>query len=140
MKKKFKVLKIEHVAIAVKDINKSKFIFEDVLGMDSFKKEIIENENVVVKKITGNDKISKIELLESTNPLSAVSKFIDKKGEGIHHIALEVDNIFNAIDYLKFRNCKLIYKEPKIGADNKLITFIHPSSLPGILLELCQKQ
>jgi len=140
VKKKFKVLKIEHVAIAVKDINKSKFIFEDVLGMDSFKKEIIENENVVVKKITGNDKISKIELLESTNPLSAVSKFIDKKGEGIHHIALEVDNIFNAIDYLKFRNCKLIYKEPKIGADNKLITFIHPSSLPGILLELCQKQ
>ncbi len=140
MKKKFKVLKIEHVAIAVKDINKSKIIFEDILGMNSFKKEIVENENVVVKKIAGNDKTSKIELLESTNPLSAVSKFIDKKGEGIHHIALEVDNIFNAIDYLKFRNCKLIYKEPKIGADNKLITFIHPSSLPGILLELCQKQ
>ena len=140
MKKKFKVLKIEHVAIAVKDINNSKIIFEDILGMNISKKEVVKNEKVFVKKIEGNDKISKIELLEPTGPSSTVSKFIDKKGEGVHHIALEVDNIFNAIDYLKFKNCKLIYEEPQVGADNKLITFIHPSSLPGILLELCQKQ
>mgnify|MGYP001403391868 CR=1 FL=1 len=140
MKKKFKVLNIEHIAIAVKSIDNAKIIFEDVLGMSSFNKEVVDNEQVVVKKIIGENKCSKIELLESTNKLSPVAKFIDNRGEGIHHIALEVDDIHNAIDYLKYKNYKLIYDRPQKGADNKLITFIHPSSLPGILLELCQKQ
>jgi len=140
MNRNFKVLHIEHIAIAVENSKSAKVFFGDLLGMDISKTELVESENVLVSKITGNDKLTNIELIESKDPLSAVKKFINKRGQGIHHIALEVDNIYNAINYLKFKNIKIIYDKPQNGANNKLITFIHPSVFPGVLLELCQKK
>tara|TARA_Y100001970_G_C14214627_1_gene848912 strand:+ start:1216 stop:1638 length:423 start_codon:yes stop_codon:yes gene_type:complete len=140
MSKNFKVLKIDHIGIAVKNIKQSGRLFNELLGMDSSKEEIVEAERVVVKKVAPKDSISKLELIEGLYKDSVVSKYVDKKGQGIHHIALEVDNIYNAIQYLDSNDINIIYKEPKLGSDNKLITFIHPSSASGILIELCQKQ
>ena len=100
--------------------------------------EFIDSEKVNVLKVSTEDRSHTIELLEASDDLSTIQKFINKRGQGIHHIALEVDNIREAISYLKNNHIKLIYNPPKIGANNKLITFIHPDSTPGILLELCQ--
>ena len=138
MDKKFKVLKIDHIAVAVNNIDHSKNIFE-LLGMEMGEQEPIENERVNVLKIKTNNKNHTIELLEPLDELSVVKKFIDKKGEGIHHIALQVDNVYNAIEFLKSKSVELVYQNPQKGADNSLITFIHPSSTPGVLVELCQK-
>ena len=140
MSKNFKVLKIDHIGIAVKNIKQSARLFDELLGMDSSKEEIVEAERVVVKKIAPKESISKLELIEGLYKDSVISKYVDKKGQGIHHIALEVDNIYNAIQYLDSNDINIIYKEPKLGSNNKLITFIHPSSASGILIELCQKQ
>ena len=140
MSKNFKVLKIDHIGIAVKNIKQSARLFDELLGMDSSKEEIVEAERVVVKKIAPKESISKLEFIEGLYKDSVISKYVDKKGQGIHHIALEVDNIYNAIQYLDSNDINIIYKEPKLGSDNKLITFIHPSSASGILIELCQKQ
>ncbi len=140
MSKNFKVLKINHIGIAVKNIKQSARLFDELLGMNSSKEEIVEAERVVVKKIAPKESISKLELIEGLYKDSVISKYVDKKGQGIHHIALEVDNIYNAIQYLDSNDINIIYKEPKLGSDNKLITFIHPSSASGILIELCQKQ
>ena len=137
MGKPFKILKIDHIAVAVNDLNKSAELFK-LLGMSNDSIERIESEYVNVLKIHPENKEDSIELLESTNDISPVKKFLDKKGEGLHHIAFEVDNILNAIAYLKERNIKMIYEKPQKGSDNKLITFIHPKSTPGILIELCQ--
>ena len=137
MDRRFKILKINHVAVAVNDNTKSKALFK-LLGMDVQNSEYIENEKVNVVKVKAENKNHTIELLEPSDSSSVVRKFIDKRGEGLHHIALEVDEIKNAISYLKSNNIKLIYESPQKGADNKLITFIHPESTPGILLELCQ--
>jgi len=137
MDRRFKILKINHVAVAVNDNTKSKALFK-LLGMDVQNSEYIENEKVNVVKVKAENKNHTIELLEPSDSSSVVRKFIDKRGEGLHHIALEVDDIKNAISYLKSNNIKLIYESPQKGADNKLITFIHPESTPGILLELCQ--
>ena len=79
-----------------------------------------------------------IELLEPSDDSSLIESFLNKRGQGLHHIALEVDNIYNAIEYLEYNNIKMIYSQPQTGANNKLITFIHPSSTPGILIEICQ--
>ena len=140
MDRKFEILNIEHVAIAVNDIMSSKLIFEEVLGMDSSKVENVVNEKVNVLKISPKNNASKVELIEPSDPLSPISKFLKTKGQGIHHIALEVDNIYNAIEYLKYKKIKLIYDSPNKGADDKLITFIHPSCSPGILIEICQNK
>ena len=137
MDRRFKILKINHVAVAVNDNTKSKALFK-LLGMDVQNSEYIENEKVNVVKVKAENKNHTIELLEPSDSSSVVRKFIDKRGEGLHHIAFEVDDIKNAISYLKSNNIKLIYESPQKGADNKLITFIHPESTPGILLELCQ--
>ena len=137
MDRTFKILKINHVAVAVNDNTESKALFE-LLGMDVKSSEYIKNERVNVVKVNADNKNHTIELLEPSDSSSVVRKFIDKRGEGLHHIALEVDDIENAISYLKSNNVKLIYESPQKGADNKLITFIHPQSTPGILLELCQ--
>ena len=137
MDKKFKVLKIDHVAIAVNALKESKKIFS-ILGMSSSDVENISNENVDVLKIYSESREHTIELLEPTDINSSVKKFLNKRGQGLHHIALEVDNIYNAIEYLKDNNIKVIYNTPQKGADNKLITFIHPSCTPGVLIELCQ--
>lgn len=140
MDRKFEILNIEHVAIAVNDIMSSKLIFEEVLGMNSSKVENVVNEKVNVLKISPKNNTSKVELIEPSDPLSPISKFLKTKGQGMHHIALEVDNIYNAIEYLKYKRIKLIYDSPNKGADNKLITFIHPSCSPGILIEICQNK
>ena len=138
MDRNFKILKVDHIAIAVDDLNTSKSLF-DLLGMNLSKVEEVESENVNVLKIHSEDNEHTIELLEPQNDNSVVKKFLNKNGQGMHHIALEVDNIENAISYLKSKNITLIYESPQIGADNKLITFIHPKDTPGVLIELCQK-
>ena len=137
--RKFKILKIDHVAIAVHNIFESLSLFE-TLGMAISDTEVVKNEKVNVVKIKTENKNHTLELLEPTDSSSVVKKFLNNNNEGLHHIALEVDNIFEAIKYLRSKNISLIYDIPKNGADKKLITFIHPKSTPGILLELCQLQ
>ena len=137
--RKFKILKIDHVAIAVHNIFESLSLFE-TLGMAVSDTEVVKNEKVNVVKIKTENKNHTLELLEPTDSSSVVKKFLNNNNEGLHHIALEVDNIFEAIKYLRSKNISLIYDIPKSGADKKLITFIHPKSTPGILLELCQLQ
>ena len=137
MDKQFKILKIDHIAIAVRSINNSTDIFT-LLGMDCQDVEHVDNEKVNVVKINPESHDHTIELLEPSDDSSLIESFLNKKGQGLHHIALEVDNIYNAIEYLGYNNIKMIYKKPQTGANNKLITFIHPSSTPGILIEICQ--
>ena len=128
--------KIEHLGIAVKSINDANRIFTSLFGESNYKMEEVLDEGVVTSffKIGPN----KIELLEATNPNSAVAKFIEKKGEGIHHIAFSVENIYDEIKRLKALGFHILNEVPKKGADNKLISFVHPKSVNGILIELCQ--
>ena len=137
MDKQFKILKIDHIAVAVKDIDSSTNIFT-LLGMDCQDVEHVDNEKVNVVKINPESHDHTIELLEPSDDSSLIESFLNKRGQGLHHIALEVDNIYKAIEYLEYNNIKMIYKKPQTGANNKLITFIHPSSTPGILIEICQ--
>ncbi len=137
MDKQFKILKIDHIAVAVKSINNSTNIFT-LLGMDCQDVEHVDNEKVNVVKINPESHDHTIELLEPSDDSSLIESFLNKRGQGLHHIALEVDNIYNAIEYLEYNNIKMIYSQPQTGANNKLITFIHPSSTPGILIEICQ--
>tara|TARA_B100000686_G_scaffold91306_1_gene97928 strand:- start:45 stop:464 length:420 start_codon:yes stop_codon:yes gene_type:complete len=137
MDKKFKVLKIDHVAVAVNSLKESKNIFT-LLGMNIGHTENVSTENVDVLKIYPESDDHTIELLEPTSKNSSVQEFLNKRDQGLHHIALEIDNIYNAIEYLEDNNIKVIYSSPQKGADNKLITFIHPSCTPGVLIELCQ--
>ena len=137
MNKKFKILKIDHVAVAVNSLKESKNIFT-LLGMNIGHTENVATENVDVLKIYPESDDHTIELLEPTGANSSVREFLNKRDQGLHHIALEVDNIHNAIKYLKDNNIKIIYNSPQKGADSKLITFIHPSCTPGVLIELCQ--
>tara|TARA_B110000263_G_scaffold151571_1_gene131604 strand:+ start:1761 stop:2087 length:327 start_codon:yes stop_codon:yes gene_type:complete len=108
--------------------------------MESSEKETISTELVDVLKLYSQDGDTAIEILEPIENNNTINKFISKKNQGVHHIALIVDNIENAISFLKYKNIPLVYDEPKIGSDDKLITFIHPNSSPGVLIELCQKQ
>ena len=137
MNKNFKILKIDHVAIAVNSLEETKKIYS-LLGMNIGHVENVITENVDVLKIHPDSNKHTIELLEPNNIESSVYKFLNKKGQGLHHIALEVDNIYNAIDYLVENNIQVIYSPPQKGADNKLITFIHPNCTSGVLIELCQ--
>ena len=137
MDKQFKILKIDHIAVAVKDIDSSTNIFT-LLGMDCQDVEHVDNEKVNVVKINPESHDHTIELLEPSDDSSLIESFLNKRGQGLHHIALEVDNIYNTIEYLEYNNIKMIYSQPQTGANNKLITFIHPSSTPGILIEICQ--
>ena len=136
MTKQFKIIKIDHVAVAVNDLNSAQVIF-NLLGMNFETIEYVEDEKVNALKIHPENQEHTIELLEGLKN-SSVEKFIENKGQGLHHIALEVDNIENAINYLKSNQINVIYDKPENGAGNKLITFIHPKSTPGILIELCQ--
>lgn len=128
--------KIEHIGIAVKNIELSNQIFEDILGSPSYKTERVESEGVSTSffKVGPN----KIELLEATRDDSPIAKFIEKKGEGIHHIAFAVDDIDAEIKRLQEKGYRLINETPKDGADNKRIAFMHPKSSNGVLIELCQ--
>ena len=111
----------------------------EILGMNQSEKEYIENEKVHITKISAENQSTVIELLEPSDKSSTVQKFLDKKGSGIHHIALTVDSIMNIILHLRSNNIDLVYDVPQKGSDNKLITFIHPKSTPGLLIELCQR-
>jgi len=138
IKKKFKVLSIDHIAIASKDFSGLEHLFSEVLGLTSTKKERVKTELVDVLKLYSEDKKTAIELLEPIENNTTVSKFLNSKIQGIHHLALTVDNILNAISYLKYHKIFFVYEKPQIGSDNKLINFIHPKFSPGILIELCQ--
>jgi len=131
------MLKIEHVGIAVKDIKRSNELFSKIFGISPYKQEVVESENVLTSFFMVGD--NKIELLEASEYTGAIAKFIDKKGEGIHHIAFEVKDIYAEMKRLKEEGFKLLSEQPKKGADNKLICFVHPKDTNGVLIELCQE-
>ncbi|SMO96060.1 methylmalonyl-CoA epimerase [Chryseobacterium rhizoplanae] len=131
-------MKLEHIGIAVKSLGVSDELFARLLGKESYKKESVEREGVVTSFYETGE--SKIELLEASNPESPISKFIDKKGEGIHHLAFGVENILEEVKRLKKEGFQFISEEPKEGADNKLVVFLHPKSTNGVLVELCQEK
>ncbi|HEX9651991.1 MAG TPA: methylmalonyl-CoA epimerase [Cyclobacteriaceae bacterium] len=129
--------KVEHIGIAVKNIQNSNQLFQRLLGVDPYKSETVESEAVTTSFFkVGN---TKIELLESTTEDSAVAKFIANRGEGIHHIAFEVEDIQKEMARLASEGFQLLNPEPKRGADNKLVVFLHPKSCNGVLVELCQE-
>lgn len=131
------VNKIEHIGIAVKNINDATILFEKLLGVPSYKTETVETESVVTSFFqTGTNKI---ELLMATDPESPIAKFLEKKGEGIHHIAFDVDDIETEVIRLKKEGFVLINEHPRPGADNKIVVFLHPKSTNGVLIELCQE-
>lgn len=129
--------KIEHIGIAVKDLQKSNELFSKLFGKDHYKIEKVESEHVATSFFMLGE--TKIELLEASSPDSAIAKFIEKKGEGIHHIAYAVDDVVEEMQRLENEGFEILNKEPKKGADNKLICFLHPKSTNGILVELCQE-
>ncbi|CAI2765698.1 methylmalonyl-CoA epimerase [Flavobacterium collinsii] len=131
------VNKIEHIGIAVKNMEEANVLFEKLLGVPSYKMESVESEGVLTSFFqTGTNKI---ELLVATNPESPIAKFLEKKGEGIHHIAFDVEDIHAEIARLKNEGFVLINDVPKKGADNKLVVFLHPKNTNGVLVELCQE-
>lgn len=131
------IKKIEHIGIAVKDINSSNDLFKKLFGVSHYKTETVESEGVSTSFFMLGE--TKIELLEAKTETSAIANFIEKKGEGIHHIAYEVDDIYQEMERLKNEGFEVLNKEPKNGADNKLIFFLHPKSTNGVLVELCQE-
>jgi methylmalonyl-CoA/ethylmalonyl-CoA epimerase len=128
--------KIEHIGIAVKDIQISNKLFTDILGVAPYKEELVESENVITSFFKVGE--SKIELLQATHPDSAIARFLEKNREGIHHIAFDVEDIAHEIARLESLGYEMIHKEAKAGADGKLIAFMHPKSSGGVLIELCQ--
>ncbi len=131
------MIRIEHLGIAVSNINESITLFENLLNTKCYKTEGVESEGVRTAFFQVGD--SKIELLEATNPDSSIAKYLAKQGPGIHHIAFEVENIEEELVRLKSLDFVLIHEIPKRGADNKRIAFLHPKSTNGVLVELCQE-
>lgn len=129
--------KIEHIGIAVKNLEISNLLFSKLFNEPPYKQETVESEGVKTSFFMNGP--NKIELLEATNPESPIAKFIEKKGEGIHHIAFDVENIFEEISRLKAEGFIVLNEDPKKGADNKLVAFLHPKSSNGVLIELCQE-
>ncbi|MFL0100566.1 methylmalonyl-CoA epimerase [Tenacibaculum maritimum] len=128
--------KIEHIGIAVKSITSSNQLFASLFGKAHYKIEEVLSEGVKTSFFEVGP--NKIELLEATNPESPIAKFIEKKGEGIHHIAFAVDDIQAEIKRLQGEGFTILNKKPKKGADNKLVSFLHPKTTNGVLVELCQ--
>lgn len=129
--------KIEHIGIAVSNLENASIIYEKLFGEPSYKQEEVASEGVKTAFFRSGP--NKIELLEGTNPDSPISKFIAKKGEGIHHIAFDVEDIVAEIERLKNEGFIVLNEIPKKGADNKLVAFLHPKSTNGVLIELCQE-
>ena len=129
--------KIEHIGIAVKNLEISNDIFEKLFGAPPYKSEVVASEGVSTSFFMNGP--NKIELLEATNPESPIAKFIEKKGEGIHHIAFDVEDIVSEIARLKSEGFTILNEIPKKGADNKLVAFLHPKTTNGVLIELCQE-
>ena len=128
--------KVEHIVIAVKDLKASISLYEQILGSPCYKTESVASEQVETAFFLQNH--TKIELVASTDPQGVIAKFIEKKGEGLHHIAFEVPDIIIEMDRLKNAGFTLLNEQPKKGADNKLVCFIHPKNCNGVLIELCQ--
>ncbi|SIT86195.1 methylmalonyl-CoA epimerase [Pontibacter indicus] len=131
------MVNVEHIGIAVKNFSEANALYFKLLGVEPYKTEFVESEavNTSFFKVGG----TKIELLEGTTPDSAISKFIEKRGEGIHHIAFEVEDILAEMERLKGEGFTLLNETPKKGADNKLVCFVHPKSANGVLVELTQE-
>ncbi|MCC5920286.1 MAG: methylmalonyl-CoA epimerase [Cyclobacteriaceae bacterium] len=129
--------KVEHIGIAVKSLKDSNHLFEKLFGKEHYKIEAVESEGVNTAFFQLGE--TKIELLEATKDDSPISKFIEKKGEGIHHIAYEVEDIEAEISRLKEEGFTVLNDKPKKGADNKLVAFLHPKSTQGVLVEICQE-
>ena len=132
------MLKIEHIGIAVKDLESANELYKNILGSKHYKTESVDSEGVETSFFKVGE--SKIELLKASNPDSAIAKFIEKRGEGIHHIAFEVDDIAKEIERFKDLGFNVINDIPKKGADNKMVCFVHPKSTNGVLIELCQER
>jgi methylmalonyl-CoA/ethylmalonyl-CoA epimerase len=129
--------KIEHIGIAVKDLEVSNLVFEKLFGTPAYKFEAVESEGVTTSFFKNGP--NKIELLAATTPESPIAKFLEKKGEGIHHIAFDVEDIISEIARLKKEGFVVLNEIPKKGADNKWVAFLHPKSTNGVLIELCQE-
>lgn len=129
--------KIEHIGIAVRNLDQVESLYETLLGTASYKRETVASEHVITSFFSAGP--NKIELLAATDEMSPIYKFIEKKGEGIHHIAFAVEDIYSEMQRLKNEGFTLLNEEPKRGADNKLVCFVHPKSANGVLIELCQE-
>ena len=129
--------KIEHIGIAVKSLETAIPLYEALLNTTCYKTEEVTTEKVRTAFFAVGD--SKIELLESTDPQGVISRFIEKKGEGMHHIAFDVEDIYAEMDRLRAAGFELLHPEPKPGADNKLVCFLHPKGTTGVLVELCME-
>jgi methylmalonyl-CoA/ethylmalonyl-CoA epimerase len=128
--------KLEHIGIAVKNIDQSNLLFASLLGREHYKIEDVTSEGVRTSFFKIGD--IKIELLEATNDDSAIARFIEKRGEGIHHLAFSVSNITQSIESYRNKGFEPIHETPKKGADNKMICFLHPKTTGGVLIELCE--
>lgn len=131
------MIKVEHIGIAVQSLSKSVPLFEKLLNCQCYKTESVESEQVNTAFLMQGD--TKIELLESSVPDGIIARFVEKKGEGMHHIAFEVSDILAEMERLQNEGFILLNDKPKSGADNKLVCFLHPKSTNGLLVELCQE-
>jgi methylmalonyl-CoA/ethylmalonyl-CoA epimerase len=129
--------KIEHIGIAVSDLDKAESLYERLLGVSSYKREKVASEKVVTSFFKSGP--NKIELIAADSEDSVIKKFIDKRGEGLHHIAFAVQNIYEEMERLKEEGFTLLNEVPKKGADNMLVCFVHPKNCTGVLVELCQE-
>lgn len=129
--------KIEHIGIAVKNLASSVAIYQRLLNADCYKTETVDTEKVRTAFFRTGE--NKIELLEATSPESPIARFLEKKGEGIHHIAFAVDDILAEMERLRAEGFVLLNEQPKKGADNKMVCFVHPKDTHGVLIELCQE-
>ena len=129
---------LEHIGIAVRDLNQANALFTSLLNVAPYKQEAVATEGGTTSFFRVNQ--TKIELLEATRPDSPIATFLDKKGEGIHHLAVEVDDIVAEMARLKAEGFTLLNETPKPGADNKLVCFLHPKGTNGVLIELCQER
>lgn len=131
------MLRIEHIGIAVSDLATSVPLFEKLLNSQCYKTEMVDSEEVFTAFLRSGE--TKIELLQSSSPEGVIASFISKKGEGMHHIAFEVDDIEAEMARLSAEGFKLLYDKPKKGADNKMVCFLHPKTANGVLIELCME-
>lgn len=130
--------KIEHIGIAVADLEKSNELFARLLGKEHYKTESVEGEGVETSFFQVGD--TKVELLQASRPDSPIAKYLEKKSEGVHHIAFDVEDIHTEVKRLKEAGFEILNETPKQGADNKIVVFLHPRSTNGVLVELCQSQ
>lgn len=131
------MVRVEHIGIAVSNLQEVNSLYEKLFGKPAYKSEIVDSEHVETSFFQVGE--TKIEFLEANDPSSAIAKYIEKKGQGIHHIAFEVEDIHAEMERLSMEGFQLINEQPKKGADNKLVCFLHPKSTNGVLVELCQE-